>query len=262
MLGNELHSTGQSSGNTQRTGYVYVITNIVNGKRYVGQTISSIKSRWRQHKHEAKSGSRYAIHAAIRKYGPENFTITCLERINGGKPELNFAERKHIAENQSLSPFGYNLTEGGEGVDFTPEVRAKHLASVRNRSQEWQENTVKAARARATDPEWLSLTMTRLERQRSEPGWSAKAVVWAAQARAEALAKMTARDALRTPDELAKIVKRREAVSRSAALRKEPNYVHVSQAEKDSLLPSDELSRRLKHRERVQRSRAKKAKNV
>lgn len=52
---------------------VYLITNLINGKKYVGQTIQSIKRRWDFH---VCGASRcIALNSAIKKYGKENFKI-------------------------------------------------------------------------------------------------------------------------------------------------------------------------------------------
>lgn len=53
-------------------GYIYKVTNTINGKIYVGQTIRTIKKRWKQHVysayHETKEHNA-PIQYAIRKYG-------------------------------------------------------------------------------------------------------------------------------------------------------------------------------------------------
>jgi len=51
-------------------GMVYLITNEVNGKHYVGQTTRTVEQRFKEHME-----SPYPIGKAIRKYGAENFTI-------------------------------------------------------------------------------------------------------------------------------------------------------------------------------------------
>ena len=99
-------------------GYVYLVTNRVNGKIYVGCTKASLAQRWRQHRSAAKKGSPFALHAAIRKYGEGNFKIECIEKVGGDHDDLMVAEMLHIAARQCLVPIGYNLTEGGDGVDF------------------------------------------------------------------------------------------------------------------------------------------------
>jgi hypothetical protein len=61
---------------TQRVAKIYMITNIVNNKKYIGQTISSIEHRWDQHTSNARrytNKCRY-LENAIRKYGEHNFT--------------------------------------------------------------------------------------------------------------------------------------------------------------------------------------------
>ena len=50
-------------------GVVYLILNMLNGKKYVGQTTKTVEERFRQHK-RCKKG---LIGKAIRKYGKEKF---------------------------------------------------------------------------------------------------------------------------------------------------------------------------------------------
>lgn len=61
-------------------GEVYLLTNTVNGKQYVGQTTRGAKYRWRDHQHDAKRrGNKSVLGRAIRKYGATSFTITVLD---------------------------------------------------------------------------------------------------------------------------------------------------------------------------------------
>ena len=110
----------------------YLITNTVNGKRYVGKTEKDVAKRWLWHVRDAANGSRQAIHRAIRKYGHEKFTMQVLS-VAGSEEHLNFLERYFIREFKSRnSRFGYNMTEGGDGVvNPSKESRAKLSDSMR-----------------------------------------------------------------------------------------------------------------------------------
>ena len=55
-------------------GYIYKITNKINGKVYIGLTTTSIEQRWRGHINESKKCDRH-LYASMRKYGIENFNI-------------------------------------------------------------------------------------------------------------------------------------------------------------------------------------------
>ena len=59
------------------TGYIYKVTNKVNGKVYIGQTIQSVKARWQRHcntKNKSKGEMQMQIKRAILKYGKEKYT--------------------------------------------------------------------------------------------------------------------------------------------------------------------------------------------
>jgi hypothetical protein len=87
---------------------IYKITNIINGKSYIGQTIQDVNVRWNRHK-----SSPYAIGNAIRKYGEENFKIDIMFNSFDIK-YLNNAEKELIKVYNTLYPNGYNLMEGGQ----------------------------------------------------------------------------------------------------------------------------------------------------
>lgn len=115
----------------ERTGYVYELRCKINDKGYVGQTIRTPKQRWRDHVYVALSGrSKLPLHRAIRKYGIENFTVRVI--WTGSESKLNAAERRLIRRMSTMSPFGYNLTYGGEGLRATPALRRK-LSRIRKR---------------------------------------------------------------------------------------------------------------------------------
>lgn len=94
-------------------GFIYKITNAINGKIYIGQTSRTINVRWREHKSRSKTGDKSYLHNAIAKYGTENFEIEMVEEC----PQLLLNEREiyWIDFFNSYYPNGYNLTVGGGG---------------------------------------------------------------------------------------------------------------------------------------------------
>lgn len=94
-------------------GFIYKITNNVNGKVYIGQTIQTVKERFYQHCATKCSDSvlNMAIHRAIKKYGKSNFTIEVIEEVD--KDSLNDREKFWIEYYNSYNN-GYNSTRGGQ----------------------------------------------------------------------------------------------------------------------------------------------------
>ena len=94
-------------------GFIYKITNKINGKSYIGQTIQNVKERFYQHCATkcSKVVSNMAIHRAIKKYGKSNFTVEVIEEIDS--TNLNDRERYWIKYYNSYNN-GYNSTKGGQ----------------------------------------------------------------------------------------------------------------------------------------------------
>lgn len=102
-------------------GYIYKITNKVNGKIYIGQKKSEVfvESYW---------GSGIYISSSIKKYGIENFYCEIIEWCDS-RDMLNEREIYWIAKFKSNDPkVGYNLTNGGDGTSgyhWSDEARRK-----------------------------------------------------------------------------------------------------------------------------------------
>ena len=106
-------------------GQVYCITNLINGRFYIGQTIRSLSYRWSVHKSDSKYRPESWLHKAIRKYGPENFDIQRLG-VAATEDDLNRLEEMWIlATGACKREFGYNLKTGGSQGRPTPEVIEK-----------------------------------------------------------------------------------------------------------------------------------------
>ena len=76
---------------------IYSITNVINGKRYIGQS-TNIKKRWQRHINDSKNpktrGYEYPLCRAIRKYGLDYFDFQILE--NCSKDQLDEREKYWI----------------------------------------------------------------------------------------------------------------------------------------------------------------------
>lgn len=111
--------------------YIYKYQNKINGKIYIGQT-NNIQNRVRCHKSDMNKYNNQrgdVFHAALKKYGYDNFTFEVLEEIDDemGRDYLDEREIYYIALYQSLTTQnGYNISKGGrhgERVKLTFEER-------------------------------------------------------------------------------------------------------------------------------------------
>ena len=89
--------------------FVYKITNLLNGKIYIGQTTRNIKERWRSHCN--RKDSKSAITNAIKKYGKENFKLEIVEKVS--IKNIDKRETYWIRKLNTIAPNGYNLESGG-----------------------------------------------------------------------------------------------------------------------------------------------------
>lgn len=119
-----------------RIGEVYVLTNLKNGKEYVGKGVSvngkgGATRRWGAHIRDARPGkSDLPIHRAIRKYGTHNFSaevIWCGPEFKACEKEIYFIDKR-----RTMTPSGYNLTVGGEGQRASKALR-KQMSATRKR---------------------------------------------------------------------------------------------------------------------------------
>lgn len=97
-------------------GYIYKITNSINGKLYIGQTRKTIKERFQVHiKNAQKHINRY-LYDAMNKYGYDNFIPSLIEECEDSL--LDEREIYWIAfYNTTDKNIGYNMTIGGDGGD-------------------------------------------------------------------------------------------------------------------------------------------------
>lgn len=149
----------------------YLVTNLINGKHYVGITSQGVEERFKQHLWDAHRGSKTIFHNAIRKYGIENFKLETLES-NISNDIAGEREQYYIKAYDSyyLSRKGYNMTEGGNGTVgyiFTDEDKAKISEANKGRkfSEERNQRIREIMTGREYKPEWkAALSQSRLGR--------------------------------------------------------------------------------------------------
>ena len=104
-------------------GYIYLTTNLVNGKRYVGQHLATeFDTKYK--------GSGTYIKNALNKYGWDNFSCEiicwCATQI-----QLNEAEDNYIKLLDTMYPKGYNLKGGGANGKHSEEARKNNSKSCK-----------------------------------------------------------------------------------------------------------------------------------
>lgn len=97
--------------------YLYQITNLINNKKYIGQT-NNIQKRWSNHK--CCNSPNMVIAKAIKKYGVDNFKFEVLYK-DIPIDKIDDLERKIIQEKNTLVPNGYNVSKGGQLTHEMPQ---------------------------------------------------------------------------------------------------------------------------------------------
>ena len=134
--------------------FVYLITNRINGKVYVGKA-KVVSRRWAHHKYQARSGHKTLLHKAIRKYGTKNFLVTTVASC-ATEDDAYECERIVIAQTKSNDRVvGYNRTNGGRGLDgyrAAEETRQKQRALKRGTQVSPETRSLMSLRMRLTKP--------------------------------------------------------------------------------------------------------------
>jgi group I intron endonuclease len=115
-------------------GYIYLITNRINGKKYVGQTIQNdINKRWTSHKNLKNKTVGQILYNAYKKYGVNNFDykIICICFDD----DTNKYEEQYINKYNTIYPNGYNLLPGGDNRkhnEYTKKQISENLTGLKN----------------------------------------------------------------------------------------------------------------------------------
>lgn len=122
---------------------IYLVTNRITGKQYVGQTTRTVKERWADHCSLTKNKHRSALRSAIAKYGSENFSIEIIDSAVSLE-ELNQKEVDWINKLNTLAPYGYNLEGGGKNKKVHSLTKLKMSIAKMGVSRPWTNEQKKA----------------------------------------------------------------------------------------------------------------------
>lgn len=109
---------------------IYKITNQIDGKQYVGQTVRPLTERFQEH-----ARKKSILNNAIKSYGIENFLV---EKIDSAETieELNEKEIEWISKLNTLTPNGYNLCfGGGNTTGYKHKPKSKKLMSLKRKGR-------------------------------------------------------------------------------------------------------------------------------
>lgn len=111
---------------------IYRITNLVNGKIYIGLT-TCLQKRLKSHLyHSCVGDGQLILHKAIKKYGLENIDFEIIECPSA--ESLSEREKHWILHYQSMDyDKGYNLREGGYNGKPNDAVKSKMRQSAKNK---------------------------------------------------------------------------------------------------------------------------------
>ena len=115
-------------------GRIYLISNDINNKLYVGQTIQTLNKRFNGHCCYSKSDRsvNMYIKRAIHKYGKDKFHITLIEECPVNL--LDDREKYWISFYDSYNN-GYNLTKGGQDSNYFNLHRLENTIDIKKFSE-------------------------------------------------------------------------------------------------------------------------------
>jgi group I intron endonuclease len=113
----------------ERSYVAYKVTNLVNGKAYIGITTRGLRRRWKEHREPHRSLKVSRLSASIKKYGVGSFTIEHIASATN-IPDLLATEATLIVQHNTLMPHGYNLCSFSDGVWIGSEITRQRMAAV------------------------------------------------------------------------------------------------------------------------------------
>jgi group I intron endonuclease len=109
---------------------VYLITNMVSLKIYVGVTCTSLETRWRKHVNAAKNEEKKHLYRAILKYGKGGFVVDCLNEFENIDNAYSREQELIKALKSYNRQVGYNISLGGKGFGRHSEESKRKISEA------------------------------------------------------------------------------------------------------------------------------------
>lgn len=125
-------------------GFIYLINNKINNKKYIGQSIKRIRNRLNEHVRDRNFNKNHPLYNAANKYGWDNFEFSVIDTAQT-LDELNNKEIKYIHQYQTTDKnLGYNIESGGKNaipdIETLNKMSKSHLG--RKQTDEWVDKRI------------------------------------------------------------------------------------------------------------------------
>lgn len=188
-------------------GQIYLVTNNLNGKQYVGQTTVAGN----------KVGHGYMVTAAYKKYGKQNFSYSVVKSGIPDRNTLNYLERFWIKTFDSRTPNGYNIEHGGSDKDKVSD-ETRELKRQQNLGKKHSAETKAKMSASRTNPS--AETRQKLSAARKGWKWSDEAKAKMSKSHAGRIVSETTKEKLRAAN-AGKIVSEETKMKLSEAAKRQ-----------------------------------------
>ena len=150
---------------------LYIITNNINGHKYIGQTMNSFKGRYSAHKYgcfcnkNSKGYRQSKFYNSLRKYGWQNFSFDILHFCDDSKG-MDDLEKYYIAHFGTLQN-GLNTSMGGHSGKIHSESSKKKMSEIKkNQSSETRMKISRALTGRKHSKESREKCLSRIRVKR------------------------------------------------------------------------------------------------
>lgn len=151
--------------NFKQIHYIYKLTNLINNKIYIGQTIEP-KARLRMYRYKSKNPVEIIEHA-MAKHGFDNFKMEIIDQCESYE-EINKLEEKYISEFNCIIPNGYNVSRGGEGRSHPHSEETKSKLSAQKTA--FYQQRLQETGSKITEEERQKLSLSHLGKPSGRKG--------------------------------------------------------------------------------------------